>query len=62
MNFNCVFPSCNFKQNDISEDEFLIHLREKHQQEMDESSKKEGIPISMIEMMSVSNSKVFINS
>ena len=62
MNFNCVFPSCNFKQNDIEESEFLSHLREKHQAEINETSKKEGIPINMIEMMSVSNSKVFINS
>ena len=26
MNFNCVFPSCNYKRNDIEEEEFLIHL------------------------------------
>ena len=62
MNFNCVFPSCNYKKNDIEEDEFLKHLREEHHDEIEESSKKEGIPVSMIEMMSVSNSRVFINT
>ena len=62
MNFNCVFPKCDFKANDIEEEEFLAHLRNTHQKELEEVSKKEEIPINMIEMMTVSNSKVFINS
>jgi hypothetical protein len=61
MNFNCVFD-CGFKKNNITEDEFLIHLREKHGSELDIVAKREEIPVSMAEMMSVSNSKVFINS
>jgi len=62
MNFNCVFPSCNYKRNDIEEEEFLKHLKEEHHNEMLNISKKENIPIKMAEMMTVSNSKVFINS
>jgi len=62
MNFNCVFPSCNYKRNDISEEEFLIHLKEEHHHEMLDISKKENIPIETAEMMTISNSKVFINS
>ena len=62
MNFNCVFPSCNYKRNDIEEEEFLKHLKEEHYNEMADISKKENIPIKMVEMMTVSNSKVFINS
>lgn len=60
MNFNCVFD-CGFKKNNISEDEFVTHLREKHSNELEIVTKREEIPISMAEMMSVSNSKVFIN-
>lgn len=62
MNFNCVFPSCNFKKNNIEEEEFLKHLKEEHQNEMLEVSKKENIPVNAVEMMSVSNSRVFLNS
>ena len=62
MNFNCVFPSCNYKHNDISEEEFIIHLRDVHHNEMLDISKKENIPITMAEMITISNSKVFINS
>ncbi|MDH5430259.1 MAG: hypothetical protein OEW78_00040 [Nitrosopumilus sp.] len=62
MNFNCVFPSCNYKQNNIEEEEFLKHLKEKHKEEMEEVSNKTCIPVTMVEMMTVSNSKVFINS
>ncbi|WP_148680079.1 hypothetical protein [Nitrosopumilus maritimus] len=62
MNFNCVFPECNFKQNNIEEEEFLKHLREEHQNELADVAKKEKIPIAMAEMITVSNSKVFINS
>ena len=62
MNFNCAFSSCNYKRNDIEEEEFLIHLKEEHRNEMLEISKKENIQIKMAEMITVSNSKVFINS
>lgn len=62
MNFNCVFPFYNYKRNDIEEKEFLKHLKEEHHNEMLNISKKENIPIKMAEMMTVSNSKVFINS
>ena len=62
MNFNCVFPSCDFKENDIEEEEFLKHLNDVHHDEMVEVSERENIPIKMVEMISVSNSTVFINS
>ena len=62
MNFNCVFPDCKYKSNDIEEEEFLKHLKEEHHNEMQEISKKENIPIKMTEMITISNSKVFINS
>ena len=62
MNFNCVFSSCKYKRNDIEEEEFLKHLKEKHYKEMQDISKKENIPIQMAEMMTISNSTVFINS
>ena len=62
MNFNCVFPECDFKQNNIKEEVFLKHLREEHQRELADVAKKEEIPIEMAEMVTVSNSKVFINS
>ena len=62
MNFNCVFPTCNFKRNDIKEEEFLNHLTKQHHAEMLDISKKENIPINMVEMIKVANSKVFINS
>jgi len=62
LNFNCIFPSCDYKRNNIKEEEFLQHLKETHHTEMKDSSEKEDMPIKMIEMMAVSNSKVFINS
>ena len=62
MNFNCVFSSCSFKRNGIEEKEFLNHLKEKHYAEMFDISKKEDISISIVEMITVSNSKVFINT
>ncbi|MHA7733637.1 hypothetical protein [Nitrosopumilus sp. S6] len=62
MNFNCVFPDCNYKENNIKEEEFLKHLRDNHHNEITSISEKEGISISMAEMITVSNSKVFINS
>ena len=62
MNFNCIFPTCNYKQNDIEEEKFLEHLKTVHQNELLEISQKEGMPINMIEMITISNSKVFINS
>jgi hypothetical protein len=61
MNFNCVFPSCNYKRNDIEEKEFLNHLKEEHIAEMLDISKKENMSINIVEMITVSNSKVFIN-
>jgi hypothetical protein len=62
LNFNCVFPSCNYKRNDIEEDEFLKHLKEVHSDEIIDISNKENIPVQMAEMITASNSKVFINS
>ena len=62
MNFNCIFASCNYKRNDVKEEEFLKHLKEGHWDEISDISKKENISIKMVEMMSISNSKVFINS
>jgi hypothetical protein len=62
LNFNCIFSQCDFKCNDIEEEEFLKHLNEKHHKEMSDISEKENIPIKMVEMISVSNSTVFINS
>ena len=62
MNFDCIFSSCNYKANDIREEEFVEHLRENHSTEIQEIAKKEEMPINMIEMITISNSKVFINS
>jgi hypothetical protein len=62
LNFNCVFPSCDYKENNIEEKEFLQHLKEKHHGEIKSISDKENIPVGMAEMITVSNSKVFINS
>ena len=62
LNFKCVFPCCGFKRNNVEEEEFLKHLKEEHQNEMLDISKKENIPIKMAEMITVSNSKVFINT
>jgi len=62
LNFNCIFPSCNYKRNNIEEEEFLKHLKEIHHNEITDISEKENIPIKTAEMMATSNSKVFINS
>ena len=42
MNFNCIFSSCNFKQNNIEEKEFLKHLQDEHKLEIIEISKRIG--------------------
>ena len=62
LNFNCIFTSCSFKQNNVEEEEFLKHLSEDHPDEILEISKKENIPIKMAQMIVVTNSTVFINS
>jgi len=62
LNFNCIFTSCNFKQNNVEEEEFLNHLNEEHPDEILEISNKENIPIKMAKMIAVTNSTVFINS
>ena len=62
MNFNCIFPSCNYKRSNIDEEEFRIHLNEEHQTEMLDISKKENMTINAVEMITISNSTVFINS
>ena len=62
LNFNCIFTSCNFKQNNVEEEDFLKHLSEEHPDEILEISKKESIPIKMAQMIAVTNSTVFINS
>ena len=60
-NFNCVFPECDYKRNDIEEKEFLKHLKEEHYDEILEVAKKENMSVETVEMMTVSNSKIFIN-
>jgi hypothetical protein len=62
LNFNCIFPSCSFKCNDIEEEVFLKHLNEKHPKDMQDISKKENMPIKAVQMITISNSTVFINS
>ena len=62
MNFNCVFTSCDFKCNNVKEIEFLKHLKEEHSDEILKISKKENISINAVEMITTSNSSVFINS
>ena len=62
LNINCIFSSCDFKQNNIEEKEFLKHLRDKHSDEILKISKKENISIKAVEMITISNSTVFINS
>ena len=62
LNFNCIFTSCGFKQNNVEEEEFLKHLSEKHSDEILEISKKENMSIKAVEMITISNSIVFINS
>ena len=62
MNFNCIFPTCDFKQNNIEEKEFIEHLKQKYHNEMIDIAKKEDISIKVAEMITTSNSIVFINS
>jgi len=62
LNFNCVFPSGNFRHNDMEERDFLNHLNKVHYNEMLDISKKENISIKAVEMITISHSKVFINS
>jgi len=61
LNFRCAFPSCSFRRNDIEEKEFLEHLNKEHHDEMLDISKKENMPIKALEMITVSNSTIFIN-
>ena len=62
MNFNCIFPICTFKHNNVNEEVFLKHLDEFHDKEIMQISKKEKISLRMTKMIAVSNSTVFINS
>ena len=62
LNFNCIFTTCNFKQNNIEESEFLKHLQDEHTKEIIDISKKENMSIKAVEMITISNSRVFINS
>ena len=62
LNFNCVFPSCDFKCNNVEEIEFLKHLKEKHSEELLKISKKENMSVKAVEMITTSNSSVFINT
>ena len=62
LNFNCIFTTCNFKQNNIEESEFLKHLQDEHTKEIIEISKKENMSIKAVEMITISNSRVIINS
>ena len=62
MNFKCVFTTCDYKENNIEEEEFLNHLKKDHHKDIQHISKQENIPMEMAEMITISNSKVFINS
>lgn len=62
MNFNCIFPNCTFKHNNVDEEVFQKHLDEFHNEEIMQISKKEKISLQMTKMIAVSNSTVFINS
>jgi hypothetical protein len=62
LNFNCIFTTCNYKQNNIEESEFLKHLQNEHTKEIIDISKKENMSIKAVEMITISNSRVFINS
>ena len=62
LNVNCIFSSCDFKHNNIEETDFLKHLSEKHSDEILEISKQENMSIKAVEMITTSNSTVFINS
>ena len=61
LNFNCIVPSCNFKRNNIKEEEFLKHLNKEHHDEILDISKKENMSIKSTEMIMISNSTMFIN-
>ena len=62
LNFHCVFEACTFKADNIEESEFQKHLDDKHHDELLDISNKENIPLETVAMITVSNSKVFINS
>ena len=62
LNVNCIFSSCDFKRNNTEEQEFLKHLSDEHSDEILEISKKENMSIKAVEMITTSNSTVFINS
>jgi ribosomal protein L12E/L44/L45/RPP1/RPP2 len=62
MNFKCVFQDCGLKFNNITENVFRQHLDEVHSDELIENAKRESISIETMKMMTISNSKVFINS
>ncbi len=62
MNFKCVFQECGLKFNNITENVFSKHLDEFHSDELIENAKRENISIETMKMMTISNSKVFINS
>ena len=62
LNFHCVFETCTFKADNIEESEFQKHLDNVHHDELLDISNKENIPFDTVEMITVSNSKVFINS
>ena len=57
-----MFPLCHFKCNNVEEIEFLKHLKEEHSDELLKISKKENMSIKAVEMITASNSSVFINS
>ena len=57
-----MFPLCHFKCNNVEEIEFLKHLKEEHSDELLKISKKENMSIKAVEMITTSNSSVFINS
>ena len=42
MNFFCIFTSCDFKRNNIEEEEFRKHLNEQHTDEILKISKKDA--------------------
>ena len=48
--------------NAFEEKDFLKHLSETHSNEILEISKKENISIKAVQMITISNSTVFINS
>jgi hypothetical protein len=62
LNFDCAFHSCDFKCNNVEEIEFLKHLKEEHSDELLKISKKENMSVKSVEMITTSNSNVFINT